>query len=71
MAGASTYLFLDNTFYASVGAYKTFDGRALQVLGQGNPGIGIDGIAPYWRVAMEKNWGNYSFMIGAFGMSAS
>lgn len=71
VAGASTYLFLDNTFYASVGAYKTFDGRALQFLGQGNPGIGIDGIAPYWRVAMEKNWGNYSFMIGAFGMSAS
>jgi hypothetical protein len=71
VAGASTYVFLDNTFYAAVGAYKNFDARTLQFLGQGNPSIDINGLAPYWRFAMEKNWGNYSFMVGTFGMQAS
>jgi hypothetical protein len=71
VAGASTYVFLDNTFYAAIGAYKTLDGPALQFLGEGPPSIGFKGLAPYWRLAMEKTWSNYSFMVGTFGMTAN
>jgi hypothetical protein len=27
----------------------------------------LNGAAPYWRVAVEPNWGDHSLMIGAFG----
>ncbi|MDE2362185.1 MAG: hypothetical protein KGM42_05860 [Hyphomicrobiales bacterium] len=27
----------------------------------------LAGFAPYWRVAIEPNWGNHSLMVGAFG----
>jgi hypothetical protein len=27
----------------------------------------LSGAAPYWRVALEPNWGDHSLMIGAFG----
>jgi hypothetical protein len=27
----------------------------------------LSGAAPYWRVAIEPNWGDHSLMIGAFG----
>ena len=27
----------------------------------------LAGASPYWRVALEKNWGEHSLMIGAFG----
>ena len=27
----------------------------------------MSGAAPYWRVALEPNWGNHSLMVGAFG----
>ncbi len=27
----------------------------------------LSGVSPYWRVAIEPNWGDHSLMIGAFG----
>ncbi len=31
----------------------------------------INGIAPYWRAALEQNWGDHSWEIGTYGMSAN
>jgi hypothetical protein len=70
-AGGGAYIFADNMFYAAVSAYKTLDKSALQALGEGPPSIGIDGAAPYWRVALEKTWDVYSLMVGTFGMNAN
>ncbi len=69
-AGGGAYIFADNMFYAAVSAYKTLDKSALQALGEGAPSIGIDGVAPYWRLALEKTWDAYSLMVGTFGLNA-
>ena len=71
VAGGGAYIFANNMFYAAVAAYKTLDKDALQALGEGAPTIGIDGAAPYWRLAVEKTWDVYSLMFGTFGMNAN
>jgi hypothetical protein len=32
-----------------------------------SPGL-FSGVAPYWRVALEPNWGPHTFMLGTYGM---
>jgi hypothetical protein len=71
VGGGGGYVFVNNMFYAAVSDYKTLDKRTLQTLGEGPPSIGFVGPAPYWRLAIEKNWGNYSLMFGTFGMHAN
>jgi hypothetical protein len=70
VAGGGAYIFADNMFYAAFSAYKTPDNRTLQALGEGLPDYVIDGVAPYWRLALEKTWDVYSLMVGTFGMHA-
>jgi len=71
VAGAGGYVFANNMFYAAAIAYKTLDKSVLQALGEGAPSIGLDGAAPYWRLAVEKTWDVYSLMFGTFGMTAN
>ena len=76
VAGGGAYIFANNMFYAAVSAYKTLDKDALVALGEctnrsGCPTIGIDGAAPYWRLAVEKTWDVYSLMVGTLGMTAN
>ena len=76
VAGAGGYIFVNNMFYAAAIAYRSLDKSVLQALGEGQPGIGIngqalDGAAPYWRLAIEKTWDVYSLMVGTFGMTAN
>ena len=71
VAGGGAYIFADNMFYAAVSAYKTPDNRTLQALGEGLPDYVLDGVAPYWRLALEKTWDVYSLMVGTFGMHAN
>ena len=58
-------------FYAAVGGYRTLDRQTLKVLGEADSTLGFDGVAPYWRLAVEKNWGDYSWMVGTYGLHAS
>jgi hypothetical protein len=71
-AGAGAYVWVNNMFYAELSAYKSFDANALKATGfsptDGEPRI--DGVAPYWRLAIEKTWNENSFMVGTYGMYA-
>lgn len=71
VGGGGGYVFIDNTIYLALSAYGTLDRKVLSILGEGPPSIAIDGAAPYWRAAIEKNIGDFSFMIGTYGMFAS
>ena len=71
VAGAGSYVFVNNMFYAAVGAYASLDRKTLKFLGESDSVTAIDGLAPYWRLAVEKNWGDYSLMFGTFGMIAN
>jgi hypothetical protein len=43
------------------------------MLGESPPSLGftIQGLAPYYRVAVEPVWGEHALMIGTYGMSAN
>lgn len=74
VAGLSAYAFWDESLYAEVGGYRSAQqGAANQLTGAAGPLDGsasnvISGLAPYWRVAYEHNWGRHSLEAGMYGM---
>ena len=70
VVGIGAYAFINNLLYLEVSGYKQINPRALKSLGadpvDGPPGM-INGISPYFRVAVEPNWGNHWLQFGAFG----
>ena len=71
VAGAGAYGYFDNLVYLQLSGYRSVNPDALGRLGAGPAGVGaIDGVAPYWRVAVEPHWGRHWLEFGTFGMSA-
>jgi hypothetical protein len=71
-AGVGAYGFFDNLVYLQVSGYRSINPDTLVSLGASPtdaPGF-IDGIAPYWRAAIEPHWGRHWLEIGTFGMAA-
>jgi len=72
VAGVGGYVWINNLVYLELSGYRTVNYNALNKLGINPfdaPGT-FEGIAPYWRVAVEPHWGNHWLEFGAFGMSA-
>jgi hypothetical protein len=72
VGGVGGYAWINNLVYLELSGYRTFnhDTQAkLMTDPFGAPGL-FEGIAPYWRVAVEPHWGNHWLEFGAFGMSA-
>jgi hypothetical protein len=70
VAGAGAYVMLDNTLYLDVAGYHTIGGRLQRSLGVDPAGEAqIGGVAPYWRVAVEKPLGNGTIEVGTFGLA--
>src|ERR1022692_4279564 len=70
--GAGGYAFINDILYLELSGYRTVNYNTLNKLGINPfdaPGK-FQGIAPYWRVALEPHWGNHWLEFGAFGMSA-
>ncbi len=71
VAGAGGYAFFNNLVYVQLSGYHAINPDTLGRLGAGPPGAGnINGIAPYWRVAVEPHWGRHWLEFGSFGMSS-
>jgi hypothetical protein len=72
VVGASPYVFWDRLIYAEVGAYRSLGTRTLYALGANSGSVNeINGVAPYWRVAIEPKWGPHSWEFGTFGLRAA
>jgi hypothetical protein len=72
VGGAGAYAWINNLVYLELSGYRTINPDAQAKLGAdpfGAPGM-FDGVAPYWRVAIEPHWGNHWLEFGAYGMSA-
>jgi len=70
VGGAGAYAFINDMLYLEASAYKTLSFKQQNAVGVdpfGAPGL-IDGFAPYWRAALEPQWGRHSLMVGTFGM---
>lgn len=73
-AGATAYAFWNNLVYAELGGYKVAE-KAFSAFGE----VGanemdsfrrLKGFNPYWRLALNHDWGANSAMVGLHGMSA-
>ncbi len=71
VAGVGGYAFFDNLVYVQLSGYRTLDFNTLATLGFDPFGAPVvDGIAPYWRLAVEPHWGNNWWEFGTFGTTA-
>jgi hypothetical protein len=72
VVGVGAYTFINDMLYLEAAAYRTLDPNAQNSLGVDPTGVGLlNNAAPYWRVALEPQWGPHSLMIGTFGMQAN
>jgi hypothetical protein len=55
--------------YAEADFYKSLPHRAGERLGAG-PVPALAGVAPYWRLALQHDWGDHSLEAGTFGFAA-
>jgi hypothetical protein len=67
--GLTGYTLVGKTVYGEFGIYRS----ALQGLALPDASASgvIKGVAPYWRVAVQKEWTNTNLMLGTFGLYAS
>lgn len=66
------YANIDDLVYVELSGYRTLSAKTqanLQTDPFGAAGL-FDGVAPYWRVALEPHWGDNWLEFGTFGMSA-
>lgn len=70
VGGVGAYTFINDLLYLELTGYKTLGFNSQNALGINpfdGPGL-IDGVSPYWRVAIEPHWGPHTFMLGTYGM---
>ena len=71
VGGLSAYFFIDQSIYGEVGVYRSaLQGASVSQNGNLTNNV-ISGVAPYWRIAYEADWGQNSWEFGTFGLAAS
>ena len=70
--GFGGYLFWNHLIYGELSAYTTLGQNVQQALGVDPHGEAeIDTLAPYWRFAVEQDWGPHYIEVGHYGMWAA
>ncbi len=70
VAGLTAFAYVNNTVYAEFGGYRASPIGAKQPLSADSNVTGVvRGVAPYWRVALTKGWGNNLLMVGTYGLA--
>jgi hypothetical protein len=66
--GLGSYAMVGNLVYGELTVYRSaFQGTAAPSSETG----AIHGVAPYWRLALQKDWEHQSAMVGTFGLHTS
>jgi hypothetical protein len=70
--GTTAYAYWNRLVYLEAGGYHTLSTGLDKALGEAATGSNsTDGIAPYWRLAVEPKWDRNSWEFGTFGLRAS
>jgi hypothetical protein len=69
VAGLSGFAYLNSTLYGEFGVYRSSPLGTTQPFDNGASGI-INGVAPYWRLAYTRSFGDNYLEIGTYGMTA-
>jgi len=70
VAGLGAYAYWNGTAYLELSAYQTLKNNFLDTMGISSVDQEIDGTAPYWRFALDHNFGRHYLEAGAFGLDA-
>ncbi len=66
------YAMIDNTIYTEFSLYKTLPQDMQRTFGiHPDNEAQINGVAPYWRVALQRDWSDNSASIGTFVLAAN
>jgi len=70
--GAGAYALWNELLYLEVSGYHRLDDGTLRALGVPPADVAaeIDGVAPYWRAALQREWGPHYLAGGTFGLVA-
>ncbi len=68
--GASAYGLWQDRWYTELGAYRSLSRGLLSDLGIGDEAGRISGLAPYWRVAYNRDLHSQAFSVGLVGLTA-
>lgn len=72
VGGLGAYVMVNNTVYGAFTLYKTFPHDFQRFAGISTSGEAeIDTVAPYWRLAVQREWDQHSLSAGTFGMVAN
>ena len=72
IAGITAYAYWNQTVYAEFGGYRSAKGlfRFMSAGLKDADVTKLKGINPYWRLALNHEWGAHSLMVGTSGMLA-
>jgi hypothetical protein len=68
VAGVTAYAYWNRMLYAEVGGYRTANGL-FRPFSAGGPPTELQGLNPYVRLALNREWGAHSWMVGLSGMN--
>jgi hypothetical protein len=69
VAGLGTYAYWNSMVYGEFSVYRSAPQGAANPP-DGSAELTTDGVAPYWRFALERQWGPQSIMLGTYGLYA-
>lgn len=69
VAGLGAYGMWNDVLYAQAAVYRSAQQGADQPPGAGSSGV-VDGVAPYWRLALQHSWGLNYAELGTYGLHA-
>ncbi|MHB1233964.1 MAG: cytochrome C [Burkholderiales bacterium] len=71
VGGLGVYGLWNNLLYGEISLYRTAKTGWLRPLSTGvTVGNVVKGYAPYWRLALQRDWGAHSLEVGTYGMVA-
>jgi hypothetical protein len=71
VGGLGGYVWWNEVLYGEASAYKFIPKRVQKAFGHDTSGENkLDDTAPYWRLALQENWGVHSLEVGTYGLLA-
>lgn len=73
VASLGAYALWNDLLYLEFAGYGSLGDNTLRALGVSPQDVSakIDGVAPYWRAALQRDWGPHYLEAGTFGMVAN
>jgi hypothetical protein len=71
VGGLGGYVWWNDLVYTEVSGYQNIPKNAQSALGLDTTDVTkLSGTAPYWRLALQQNWGPHSVEVGTYGLLA-